>query len=101
MKTVGSSEEALAQVLSALPGIPRVVSSGNFAAPSLALRVLDGAVECFRLNVLNAQTGLPDREGITLETSFVGPGMRFSPRLRYVPSRLSLVPRLFATTHAA
>ena len=33
-----------------------------------------------------------------LETAFVGPGMRRSPRLAYVPSRLSLVPRLFATT---
>ena len=92
------TEEALAQVLATLPGVPRVVSSGNFAAPATALKVLDGALERFRLNVLNAQVGVPDREGITLETSFVGPGMRKSSRLRYVPSRLSLLPRLFATT---
>ena len=90
--------EALAQTLSALPGIPRVVSSGNFAAPTAALELLDRALARFRLNMLNAQLGVPDRDGITLETSFVGPGMRPSPRLRYVPSRLSLVPRLFATT---
>ena len=32
------------------------------------------------------------------ETPFVGPGMRRSPTLSYVPARLSLVPRLFATT---
>ena len=41
---------------------------------------------------IDAQPGLPDREGVTLETSFVGPGVRRSPRLSYVPSRLSLVP---------
>ena len=44
--------------------------------------------------MLNGQPGLPDRDGVTLETSFVGPGMRRSPRLSYVPSRLSLVPTL-------
>ena len=38
---------------------------------------------------------MPDREGVTLETCFVGPGMRRSPQLRYIPSRLSLVPVLF------
>jgi acyl-CoA hydrolase len=32
---------------------------------------------------------------VELETSFVGVGMRTSPRLHYIPSRLSLVPLLF------
>jgi acyl-CoA hydrolase len=35
---------------------------------------------------------------VTLETSFVGAGMRKNPRLAYYPSRLSLVPRLFGST---
>jgi hypothetical protein len=42
--------------------------------------------------MLNAQKGIPDREGITFESAFVGPGMRRSPRLSYIPSRLSLLP---------
>ena len=50
------------------------------------------------LHLLNAHAGLPDRDGVVHETSFVGPGMRRSPALAYVPSRLSLVPALFATT---
>ena len=47
---------------------------------------------------MTPQPGLPDREGVTLETAFVGPGMRRSPRLVYIPSRLSLVPHLFTAT---
>ena len=39
-----------------------------------------------------------EREGVILETPFVGPGMRDAgERLDYLPMRLSLVPRLFAT----
>ncbi len=45
--------------------------------------------------MLNAQPGIPDRDGITYESAFVGAGMRRHPRLNYVPSRLSLVPVLF------
>ncbi len=56
---------------------------------------LDAGVPEFRLWALNAQSGMPDRDGIELETCFVGPGMRNSHHLRYVPSRLSLVPVLF------
>ena len=37
---------------------------------------------------------MPDRDGVTLETPFVGPGMRGRRLLRYFPSRLSLVPYL-------
>ena len=75
-------------------GGPRVVASGNFATPLTVLGALDGAVPEYRLNVLNAQPGLPTRPGVVHETSFVGPGMRRTPGLAYVPSRLSLVPTL-------
>ena len=85
-------------VLRGVPENPRVVVSGNFATPATLLKAVDVALPEMRLFALNGQPGLPDREGVTLETAFVGPGQRRSPRLRYVPSRLSLVPRLFATT---
>lgn len=74
---------------------PRIVISGNHATPTVLMSAIDHAVPEYRLWALNAQAGLPDRPGVTLETCFVGPGMRKSPRLRYVPSRLSLVPVLF------
>src|SRR3954447_23774459 len=86
----------LHDALAALPANPRIVVSGNHAIPWHALRLVDSALDEYRLWVLNGQPGLPDREGVTLETSFVGPGMRRSPRLSYVPSRLSMVPHLFA-----
>ncbi|HEU5158274.1 MAG TPA: acetyl-CoA hydrolase/transferase C-terminal domain-containing protein [Streptosporangiaceae bacterium] len=88
------SESRLATVLSGLPGSPRVVAGGNYATPWRALRVLDGAVADYRLFVLNAQPGMPDRDGVQLESPFVGPGMRGKRNLRYFPSRLSLVPHL-------
>jgi acyl-CoA hydrolase len=74
---------------------PRIVVSGNHATPTALMAAIDAAVPEYRLWALNAQTGMPHRDGVTLETCFVGPGMRKSPRLRYVPSRLSLVPVLF------
>jgi acyl CoA:acetate/3-ketoacid CoA transferase beta subunit len=92
------SLEALAPMFSALGPDLRVIASGNFATPMPLLRAFDEAVPEYRLNLLNAQPGIPDREGVTHETSFVGPGMRNSPRLAYIPSRLSLVPVLFRTT---
>jgi acyl-CoA hydrolase len=92
------SESRLGTVLGALPGIPRVVAGGNFATPWRALQVLDAAVAEYRLFVLNAQAGIPDRDGVTLETPFVGPGMRGRERLRYFPCRLSLVPVLMGRT---
>jgi acyl-CoA hydrolase len=82
----------------AAPGGPRVVASGNHATPWPLLEAFDRAVPEYRLFVLNAQPGVPDRDGVVLETPFVGAGMRRSPRLRYLPSRLSLVPRLFGST---
>jgi acyl-CoA hydrolase len=87
--------EKLKQILAALPQNPRVVASGNFAAPKTLLKALDESVPEFKLHMLNAQAGIPDREGVTYETAFVGAGMRRHPRLTYIPCRLSLVPVLF------
>lgn len=87
--------EQLKTVLAHLPPNPRVISSGNFASPHTLLRVVDEQVPEYTLHMLNAQPGIPDREGVTYETCFVGPAMRHSPRLRYIPSRLSLVPVLY------
>lgn len=97
MRTV--TRTALADLLGALPGpAPRVVASGNFAAPFETLRVLDEQKSTYRLFMLNAPEGIPIRPGVILETPFVGAGMRDQPGLDYIPSRLSLVPMLFATT---
>jgi acyl-CoA hydrolase len=87
--------EQLHSVLANLPDNPRVVASGNFAAPQTLLKELDAAVPEYRLNMLNAQKGIPDRDGVIYETAFVGPGMRHHPNLVYIPCRLSLVPVLF------
>ena len=78
---------------------PRVVASGNHATPWTLLGIVDRLVPSYRLFTLNGQRGLPDREGVTHVTPFVGPGVRSSPRLEYVPARLSLVPGLFSSTH--
>ncbi len=91
------TESALGTVLGRLDGMPRVVVSGNFATPWPALNVLDKAVATYRLFALNAQPGIPDRDGVIFESPFVGAGMRGSDRLRYLPCRLSLVPSLLAT----
>jgi acyl-CoA hydrolase len=85
-------------VLSGIPAGPRVVASGNGATPRHLLGVVDAHLPAYRLFMLNAHPGIPDREEVVHETPFVGPGMRRSPTLAYVPARLSLVPRLFATT---
>ncbi|GHF68909.1 acyl-CoA hydrolase [Amycolatopsis bartoniae] len=96
MRTI--SESQLAATLAGVPGVPRVVAAGNFATPARTLAILDSAVGEYRLFMLNAQRGIPDRDGVTLETPFVGPGMRGKPGLRYFPSRLSLVPQLLKET---
>ncbi len=87
----------LAAALAALPDDPRVVVTGNHATPWHTLGLVDAGLGAYRLWAPNGQPGLPDRDGVTLETSFVGPGQRRSPRLSYLPSRLSMVPRLFGT----
>ncbi|MGO4258417.1 acetyl-CoA hydrolase/transferase family protein [Marmoricola sp. RAF53] len=100
------SEAELASILGALgewhtgqDGEPlRVVVSGNAARPEVALGILDEQVASYRLFVLNAHPPIPARDGVVHETAFVGPAMRHSESLSYVPARLSLVPHLFATT---
>ena len=87
----------LTSALRSLPANPRIVVAGNHALPWHSVGLIDETLDSYRLWVLNAPPGVPDREGVTLETSFVGPGMRKSPRLSYVPSRLSMVPTLFGT----
>ena len=76
----------------------RVVVSGNFATPHALLDEVDRCLPRYRLWALNAQPGMPDREGVVHETPFVGAGVRNSERLEYIPARLSLVPRMFART---
>jgi acyl-CoA hydrolase len=85
----------LETALRSLPRNPRVVVAGNHALPWHTVGLLDEALDEYRLWVLNAPPGLPDRDGVTYETAFVGPGMRRSTRLSYYPSRLSMVPPLF------
>ena len=90
-------EQALAAAASSMLE-PRVVASGNLGTPRTLLAALERSVERYRLFMLAAQAPLPCREGVVLETPFVGPGMRGAgERLDYLPMRLSLVPRLFAT----
>jgi acyl-CoA hydrolase len=93
------SVEALEGALGAVAAEQsRVVASGNHAAPRALLEVLERSLERYRLFMLAAPAPLPAREGVIFETPFVGPGMRGAgERLDYMPMRLSLVPRLFAT----
>jgi acyl-CoA hydrolase len=92
------SDARLSTVLGAFPVTPRVVAGGNFATPWHLLAVVDAAVAEYRLFMLNAQPGIPDREGVVLESAFIGSGMRGSARLKYYPCRLSLVPVMLAST---
>jgi acyl-CoA hydrolase len=90
------NERALKNRFGALPwATPRTVVSGNFGTPRRLVELFDAAVDRYRLFALNAQTGMPQRDGVIHETPFVGPGMRASDALDYLPMRLSLVPRLF------
>ena len=90
------SLEQLSGVLERLRPGARAVASGNFSAPKALLGALDKAQESYTLHMLNAQGKLPDRDGVTLETTFVGTAMRNHSNLRYFPCRLSMVPLLFA-----
>ncbi|MCX6428581.1 MAG: 4-hydroxybutyrate CoA-transferase [Actinobacteria bacterium] len=87
--------QQLKSILAGLPDNPRIVASGNFATPKTLLNLANEVVPEFRLHMLNAQPGIPDREGVTYESAFVGAGMRRHPRLNYIPSRLSLLPVLY------
>ena len=91
------SEQELRKRLRRLPDEPRIVITGNHVTPWHTLQLVDDELPAYKLWVLNAQKGVPDRDGVVLETPFVGVGMRKSPRLAYTPCRLSLVPSLFHT----
>lgn len=86
--------DQIPSIVGSLPRRPRVVVSGNVATPRGLMAAFDAAVPEYVLHVLNAQKGIPDREGVDYETAFVGPGMRGSERLTYIPCRLSLLPVL-------
>ncbi|MGA8354058.1 MAG: acetyl-CoA hydrolase/transferase C-terminal domain-containing protein [Solirubrobacteraceae bacterium] len=90
------------QLENALQALPvselRVVASGNLATPRALLETVERSVGRYRLFMLAAHGPLPVRDGVIFETPFIGPGMRDAGgRLDYLPMRLSLVPRLFAT----
>jgi acyl-CoA hydrolase len=87
--------EQLERRLASLPGRPRVVVPGNHATPWDAVAALDRALPEYRIWMLNAAPGIPDRPGVVAETPFVGPGMRRHSSLAYVPARLSMAPVLF------
>ncbi len=93
------SEQQVARALAAVRAPePRIVASGNLGTPRALLDTLERSVERYRLFMLAAQSPLPERDEVVLETPFVGPGMRDAgDRLDYLPMRLSLVPKLFAT----
>lgn len=74
---------------------PRIVMSGNFAAPVELTEAVLAELPSVRLHALNAQPAVSLHDGVTPETTFVGPAYRKHPRLSYVPCRLSMVPRLF------
>jgi acyl-CoA hydrolase len=90
--------EQLQHALAEIDGVPRVVVSGNVATPWSVVDLIDQSIEKYRLFMLNAHAGVSERPGVIAETSFVGPGMRRHPALSYYPSRLSMVPVLFART---
>lgn len=90
------SDVLLRRMRHRLPPVPRVVASGNGAAPWRLLEMIDSHLEQYRLFMINAPSGLPCRRGVILETPFVGAGMRGRAELSYIPSRLSQVPNLFA-----
>ena len=93
------STMVIAQRLEALaPQEPRIVVSGNYAIPWELVDVAAATIPVFRYFILNPQEGWPRREGIITETPFVGAGVRSDEDLKYLPMRLSLVPRLFASS---
>ncbi len=77
---------------------PRLVVAGNCAAPRTLLGSITETLPSCRMFSLNAPAGWPRRDGLTNETPFVGAGTRDDPLLDYLPMRLSLVPRLFASS---
>ena len=86
--------EQLPSILGSVGPNPRVLASGNFATPYTLLNAVDAALPEYRLHMLNAHGAIPDRDGVTYETAFIGPAMRHHPRTHYIPARLSMLPIL-------
>ena len=63
------TEAALRALVAALPEKPRVIASGNGATPAHLLSMLDGAIDSYRLFVLNAHRGIPTRPGARTPTT--------------------------------
>ena len=87
--------ERLAVELPTLPATPRIITQGSFGTPRALLGLLDEAIPEYRLFIVNGLGRLPDREGVRIETTFVGSGLRGNPRVDYYPARLSTTPQLF------
>ena len=87
--------ERLAAELPELPATPRIITQGSFGTPRALLGLLDEAIPEYRLFIVNGLGALPDREGVRIETTFVGSGLRGNPRVDYYPARLSATPQLF------
>ena len=85
----------LQSIISNLKPNPRIIASGNSAAPYSLLNIFAGQINEFCLHMINAPEGIPSGENITHETAFVGKGMRNSKNLSYIPCRLSMVPVMF------
>jgi len=65
------SLERLSDALTELPENPRLVVSGNAATPWILLQAFDQQVSHYRLHLLNAQEGIPNRDGVIHETVFL------------------------------
>lgn len=79
---------------------PRIVVSGGAVTPMELLTAVAAQLESPRVSGINFQLPVATHDGVVPETAFVGPGVRRHPKLSYVPSRLSRVPRLYAETLA-
>ena len=90
------SRQEIASIIESLDVDPlTVIAGGNFATPRELMGVIDAARPQLRLFGINCQAGWPVRPGVETLTPFIGPGVRGTPGVTYIPSRLSLVPRLF------
>lgn len=94
--STSATRAALRDAASSLDRPLRVVASGNAAVPWTLLRLMDETVPDVELFMLNAPRGIPTHPGVRHVTPFVGPGMRGSAGLSYLPARLSHVPALLA-----
>lgn len=96
------NEFDLFDIMQALRGA-RVVSGSHSATPWALLAAAAATVETYTLFIMNAQKGpgefndFPNRQGVTLETAFIGPGMRGRKDIKYYPCHLSLVNELLRT----